>query len=108
MSDELKPCPFCGGEPQWQWHSGDALWIECTSCGAIGPQHENSTGENQDETLSAWNTRTDAGFSAGIKAAAKVAEAQRLKLCRPGFGGHAAVARAIRDNIYNLKGQNND
>ncbi len=41
MSRELKPCPFCGGEPEMHWRLGGYrarysvfYWIECTSCGA--------------------------------------------------------------------------
>jgi Lar family restriction alleviation protein len=43
-SDRLKPCPFCGGDAEWNQHEGDPLklddpmtganWIECLKCGA--------------------------------------------------------------------------
>jgi Lar family restriction alleviation protein len=43
-SDRLKPCPFCGGEAEWNQCEGDPLnlndpmaganWIECLKCGA--------------------------------------------------------------------------
>lgn len=57
MSEVMKPCPFCGGEAEWRWHAGDALWIECSKCGAVGPQDEESSDANSAATIAAWNTR---------------------------------------------------
>ncbi len=56
--DELMACPFCGGEAEWQWHSGEALWLACLGCGAIGPQDEDTTCDRSSETIAAWNRRT--------------------------------------------------
>lgn len=36
--NELKPCPFCGGEAELkrkQFDASEAAWIECKSCGAM-------------------------------------------------------------------------
>lgn len=38
--NELKPCPFCGGEAelkrkQFAEDASEAAWIECKSCGAM-------------------------------------------------------------------------
>ena len=56
MNDELKPCPFCGGEAdlnnvsvklgeQWLWS------IECVECGVFIDREE------KDYVIKAWNTR---------------------------------------------------
>ena len=51
MSDELKPCPFCGETLLLKLHYGHTFnYVECKSCGAYGPN----------EPDNAWNTRTDA------------------------------------------------
>ena len=52
-TDELKPCPFCGGENlASNWHSP---FIICNDCGAFGPGNADSTHE---QAVKAWNTRT--------------------------------------------------
>lgn len=53
MSDELKPCPFCGcikvaiSDPPYPF------FVHCHDCGANGPD-QNSRGK----AIAAWNTRT--------------------------------------------------
>ena len=55
MSDELKPCPFCGGEAEiTKWHEG--YFVECKAhhCGGtIGAY------KTEEETIEAWNTRAE-------------------------------------------------
>lgn len=55
MSEELKPCPFCGGEAEiTKWHEG--YFVECReqSCGGtIGAY------KTEEETIEAWNTRAE-------------------------------------------------
>lgn len=35
MSQNLKPCPFCGGENIKQYHSEYSRWVtQCIGCGA--------------------------------------------------------------------------
>lgn len=37
MSEQLKPCPFCGGEAKtYMKHKriGLTLWVQCTKCNA--------------------------------------------------------------------------
>lgn len=58
---ELKPCPFCGGEPRWFWN-GTVSVVRCmTCCASIG----NNLSPTEDkeirkaEAIAAWNTRVD-------------------------------------------------
>ena len=66
MSEELKPCPFCGGSNLRS--SGDDKWVgyECLDCGCIGP--------NQYDSRRDWNTRTalsQAAVGATVRACAE-------------------------------------
>lgn len=52
--DELKPCPFCGGEAEIR---GDGyFWIQCKYCWA-----ETTGSEDMAEAIEAWNRRADYG-----------------------------------------------
>lgn len=48
MSDQLKPCPFCGKPAASDRNR--VFGIECLNCGAIGP-------EGEEASIKAWNTR---------------------------------------------------
>ena len=49
MSDDLKPCPFCG---EAQPPHDDTSWVRCLGCGA-----ETGWRPTGDEAIAAWNTR---------------------------------------------------
>jgi len=55
MSDELKPCPFCGGEDvEIVEHCGEFGWsytVECLDCDCNAKQLEKSY------AVAAWNRR---------------------------------------------------
>lgn len=66
MNDELKPCPFCGGEArtfEFSWHASQfgghmfekPYWqVICESCkAAIGDF------DSKAEAIEAWNTRAE-------------------------------------------------
>ncbi len=64
MSQELKPCPFCGGkalpaEVEQIEHSGWVGRIECEECDAVlSHQYSfNSPGKAGTEVIAAWNKR---------------------------------------------------
>lgn len=59
MSDELKPCPFCGGEAEFEYYWWqETVVIKCPKCGASSePQfYEN-------EAIEAWNKRAQPEFT---------------------------------------------
>jgi Lar family restriction alleviation protein len=53
MSDELKPCPFCGDDRLDEYQDDSGLWgVGCLICGAtVNQRHENA------EAIVAWNRR---------------------------------------------------
>lgn len=54
MSEQLKPCPFCGSEKILQASSGyDTYYYMCDGCGAEGPAWNSIRGAR-----GAWNVRT--------------------------------------------------
>ena len=61
MSEELKPCPFCGGEA-WQFIPSDArmanhgCFVECKECGCR-TSGEYPNGDTVAVSLLAWSTR---------------------------------------------------
>lgn len=57
MSEELKPCPFCGGEAEiWRAHPENPprkAWIACMSrCAVMTKEHDTDAA-----AIAAWNTR---------------------------------------------------
>lgn len=55
MIEELKPCPFCGGNAQEgfdDFHHGGH--VKCVECGVTGPVWSNDT----QDAINAWNKRT--------------------------------------------------
>lgn len=58
MSEELKPCPFCGGEAAMRWfqdeqHPDIIFVVDCSArCGA-------NTWTTEDNAIAAWNRREE-------------------------------------------------
>ena len=75
MSEELKPCPFCGGEGKIKAaskeHIGFTIWCECKNCHAQTSGYcpdmkkEDTVIENIDscrnKAVEAWNRRANDG-----------------------------------------------
>lgn len=53
MTQELKPCPFCGGRPMMMENEDGDTQIFCESC-FCGVQRK-----NDEKAITAWNRRTD-------------------------------------------------
>jgi Lar family restriction alleviation protein len=52
MSEELKPCPFCGGKITMTYNADGMASAWCKSCNYHGPERNHSATAKQ-----AWNTR---------------------------------------------------
>lgn len=52
MSEELKPCPFCGGSADYC--ETTVWWLRCDDCGADAP-----SGETKESADRLWNFRPD-------------------------------------------------
>jgi len=60
-TEELKPCPFCGGR---ELEIG-ALGVECNECDAVGPSGKD--GLDMLSTIAAWNRRVAEADAAGSR-----------------------------------------
>ena len=71
MSDELKPCPFCGGEARaFRCEESGTFDVQCQQCGAI-PFIGSRTSEKKTmaDVIAAWNARaavTDEQFAMAV------------------------------------------
>lgn len=90
MTEELKACPFCGGDATDI--SGSRSWVACKSCGAEMPIFQ-----TKEEGAAAWNTR----------APVKVSVDRLSNIIRSEDGNHSlgagqlaeAIARRIREAL---------
>jgi len=58
MTDDLKPCPFCGHEAvaiHSSWWDNDEYDVECFN--GECPVKPHTCRETKDEAIAAWNTR---------------------------------------------------
>ena len=58
MSDELKPCPFCGGEAKMNRVGNGVYEIVCSNNGCR-VQPETPRVGDETEAVKAWNTRAE-------------------------------------------------
>lgn len=63
-TNEMKPCPFCGGEDLkvYSLH-GAGAWVACRGCGLESPTE---TGVTHAQAIEYWNTRLAAEPAAGV------------------------------------------
>lgn len=75
MSDELKPCPFCGGEASIRIDTSHstACLIGCATMGCFG--HEQWE-ETEAEAVAAWNRRAPTAIAASPEGQALFREAR--------------------------------
>lgn len=52
-SDELKPCPFCGGAASYRLYYGGRYRVHCNECGC----HLEGLFDTEAEAGAAWNNR---------------------------------------------------
>lgn len=63
MSEELKPCLFCGKKPIVEhWSSGRTMYmVKCNNPDCQVPVESYPAGHNLDEVIAEWNRRADNG-----------------------------------------------
>lgn len=54
MSQELKPCPFCGGTDVLMHTAHDVFWAACVDCVCVGP---GSLKQSEQQAADEWNRR---------------------------------------------------
>lgn len=68
---ELKPCPFCGEQPQISSMRDESLWsheevmktsVRCDGCDVATPYTEEG---EEPEAIERWNRRSEAGGTTG-------------------------------------------
>lgn len=64
MVDELKPCPFCGGEAELTGHQAPEFWVLCPT---IGCKASSEGFGDKKRAIAAWNTRHPAPPTGGMK-----------------------------------------
>ena len=73
MTDQIKPCPFCGSDDidadviyfPYRTELTKSVWlVHCLKCHALGPIHIERTG-----AIAAWNTRDDDELLCALEAA---------------------------------------
>lgn len=52
MSDDMKPCPFCGQDVCTVQQSFQCEYVQCDRCEAMGP-----AGKTTDDAIAEWNRR---------------------------------------------------
>lgn len=63
MSEELKPCPLCGGEAKAFFCEESGTYdIQCQQCGALpflGRKRGSDCFKSMDDVIAAWNRRAE-------------------------------------------------
>jgi hypothetical protein len=57
MTEELKPCPFCGAKAHFEKDSGGWEWVECESCGIQSNQSASLMDDCKPKLREEWNAR---------------------------------------------------
>lgn len=62
MSEELKACPFCGGEPVMEQYARNGIRIKCSTCGVKREQRvlRQTLEWLRDAMTKSWNRRKSA------------------------------------------------
>ena len=61
MTEELKPCPFCGGKAEVLTDENEEYYVSCTECTALLGYCTDTWGDysTEDEAIEAWNRRAN-------------------------------------------------
>jgi hypothetical protein len=59
MSNELKPCPFCGGKVELLHEKYEPFYVFCRECDALVSYAEGAHPFSRYKTIEAYNRRTE-------------------------------------------------
>ena len=105
--DELKPCPFCGGESEITEHGYTSLMdIGCDTEGCAGQRavfYSLHDPKWKEKSIGAWNTRTDerAEMQAAIRELREALEGYHHNIDVP--EGEIYIAELASSALYNTK-----
>ncbi len=90
MTEALKPCPFCGGEPfSFEDYGHSTAWeVGCSNSQCRVEPHVWE--KTKDEAIASWNTRADLVDPAAIREAALREAADELYRWGDIYGDNAA------------------
>ena len=54
MSDQLKPCPFCGSSMCQTYLAGESVYVRCNMCNSTSGEKN-----SREAAVKAWNRRAD-------------------------------------------------
>ena len=78
MSEELKPCPFCGGEASYKMHDDEWWVVSCDNCLAEGGYYDGDESTAPSDARQFWNNRpADTALKAAVISANEMAELMR-------------------------------
>ena len=96
MSENLLPCPFCGGEAHIS-ASSDGYGVECWNRSCIDMQMEEIPTEA--EAIAAWNTRAE--YHGYEQSAIEAWESIKKWNTRAELGSGTLTAEQVREAIFN-------
>lgn len=97
MSDfNLKPCPFCGGKPDFDQDDSGYIWIYCQKCGVSTDTRMHGHEDARISLSEDWNQRDKAALQQSL-AELKAEVAQEIAMMKVvGEDGVADVTKAIK------------
>jgi hypothetical protein len=110
MSEELKPCPFCGGAPKTSHRAcsagEDGKFIAFTACycgGYSARAHQYGVGETVPDAIrqvsAKWNTRADNATIAELRAEVERLRKQEASAAIEMLAAHNQFTKQLEDGV---------
>lgn len=82
MNEDLKPCPFCGGEATLKYLETRGYYIKCEKCGVM-----QTNGNQKAEAYEAWNRMGNGDKASPVERTAKVETVEKPNVFKCGECG---------------------